>query len=797
MLSGTTDLHKPAKVPPQNKQAVGNGMRGYTQFDPAVFAQEGMDHRAKYEEWLERTKFQLSELKPKTYYRIPPITHSTYLTHPAQPIPMKDLYIDNYVATSTGLSESDPNFKHYLWANFDPDDHKYSHVIPQSIRATPGLKIRNVDEFKDHPLFFNLQGILDHGNPASKFVEASDIARVLAMQQYGGVYHDLDWKLYRPEILIGYMKTFHYLGGQEGTDWFSSIGNAFFANKAGHPVINKLAQLMERNLNQEKYSEYVPDYIKFPAREFDRVISQTGPIAMTIAYHLASNQEGNVNAVLPCHILYNVDYARDKPTGQDYKKANFQKDWEGIKIETIGGDQFSGNWGKTYLQDIEYKPEDLGYPKQEVEAKEMFMAIEDGGIEAVKSLIAAGADLNAINKYGYPPLHIAIITQKSEIVRLLLAAGADLNAIDKYGYTPLYNAIITWKSEIVRLLLDAEADVNAIDKYGDTPLHIAARHGKSEISRLLLAAGADLNAIDKDGYTPLHNAIITWKSEIVRLLLDAEADVNAIDKYGKTPLHIAARHRNSEIVTLLLDAEADVNAKDKDGNTPLHIAARQGNSEIVRLLLDSGADVNAKDNEGEISLDRAQNEDIKSMIKEALAKQAVMLPPPPASAITEASPTLWQDKVGHPAAAGKTLMLPPAPDFKSATPTADLHYAATTMLALGVLSKMLGANWFSGLVAPNAPISSPSEENPYAPEHWQELMNSGKAVKEFKQSLKTQPNLRKMADAIEKKPIDEKCSTWNKSAWDKFFKEDPALSEWIEKMKPVLKQIRDNAGAER
>jgi ankyrin repeat protein len=57
-----------------------------------------------------------------------------------------------------------------------------------------------------------------------------------------------------------------------------------------------------------------------------------------------------------------------------------------------------------------------------------------------------------------------------EVVRLLLAAGADVNVTDVYGYTPLINFTMNGHVEIVRLLLEAGADVQAETVDGDTAL---------------------------------------------------------------------------------------------------------------------------------------------------------------------------------------------------------------------------------------------------------------------------------------------------------------------------------------
>ena len=59
------------------------------------------------------------------------------------------------------------------------------------------------------------------------------------------------------------------------------------------------------------------------------------------------------------------------------------------------------------------------------------IAASDGNIEAVKRQLAAGANVNAPNTYGYTSLHNATDFGHKEIAELLIAKGADVNAMNK------------------------------------------------------------------------------------------------------------------------------------------------------------------------------------------------------------------------------------------------------------------------------------------------------------------------------------------------------------------------------
>ena len=79
-------------------------------------------------------------------------------------------------------------------------------------------------------------------------------------------------------------------------------------------------------------------------------------------------------------------------------------------------------------------------------------AASDGNIEAVKRQLAAGANVNAPDTYGYTSLHKASSKGHKEIVELLIAKGADVNAQDEDGETPLDRAIDRKRTETAAIL---------------------------------------------------------------------------------------------------------------------------------------------------------------------------------------------------------------------------------------------------------------------------------------------------------------------------------------------------------
>lgn len=138
-------------------------------------------------------------------------------------------------------------------------------------------------------------------------------------------------------------------------------------------------------------------------------------------------------------------------------------------------------------------------------------------------------------------------------VRTLIAQGTDVNALDANEDAPLIIAAYNGYTEIVQRLLEAGADVSVVDPgMKATALHAAAYAGHAEAARHLIAYHID---IDKqgpyNGYTALHDAIWQNNVETARVLIEAGANLHLKSQSGETPLDMAKAHQRQEIVALI------------------------------------------------------------------------------------------------------------------------------------------------------------------------------------------------------------------------------------------------------
>jgi len=79
-------------------------------------------------------------------------------------------------------------------------------------------------------------------------------------------------------------------------------------------------------------------------------------------------------------------------------------------------------------------------------------------------------------------------------VRTLLDKGADVNEKDGVGGTPLFWAVREGHTELAKLLIEKGADVNKGTNIGETPLYTAVSHGHTELAKLLIQKGTDIDA---------------------------------------------------------------------------------------------------------------------------------------------------------------------------------------------------------------------------------------------------------------------------------------------------------------
>jgi ankyrin repeat protein len=241
------------------------------------------------------------------------------------------------------------------------------------------------------------------------------------------------------------------------------------------------------------------------------------------------------------------------------------------------------------VKDLAFSALDLNARDKNVNMTALEQAVENGNLEIVRTLLLAGASVNAKNDNGATALMYLRDNASAALVRELVSARAKVNARDESGGTALMQAAEESNYEVIKELLDAGAKVDLADANGKTALMFAATNEDPRVTKLLIDAGADVNAKDHEGKTALMMAGESGDPEVVKLLISFNADVNATDKKGWTALMYVAETSDMESALALLNAGADLSLRNEDGKTILAVARETPHDDMIKLLESRGA----------------------------------------------------------------------------------------------------------------------------------------------------------------------------------------------------------------
>ncbi len=192
----------------------------------------------------------------------------------------------------------------------------------------------------------------------------------------------------------------------------------------------------------------------------------------------------------------------------------------------------------------------------------LFAAAARGDARAIKSLLAGSAGADSRDGYGRTPLHVAAYGAHHEAMRALVAAGANPNALEKDRYDIVTIAAVANDLPTLTLSLALGASArNTTSRYDGTALIAAAHLGHADVVRTLIAAGAPLDHVNNLGWTAVIEAIVLGNggarhTDTLKALLEARANPNLPDRSGQSPLSLARSRGFANMVKLLQDAGA-------------------------------------------------------------------------------------------------------------------------------------------------------------------------------------------------------------------------------------------------
>ena len=213
---------------------------------------------------------------------------------------------------------------------------------------------------------------------------------------------------------------------------------------------------------------------------------------------------------------------------------------------------------------------------------------DEAGNEMLRLLLAAGADPNwTMGSRGFDGncLHEAIMLGRDVgTVQALLAAGAQVDFLDRDGRVPLQLAVALNQSDTAALLRENGADdgkVRPVDR-----LVSACLAGDHAGVRRIVEEGDDVAGLFKPtDHVWLGRALHTGNVAAARLMLEAGFDANVHDDDGQYPLHVAAARGDVAAVEYLLGLggsarHADLKATNYAAETALDQSLRLDDEDV-------------------------------------------------------------------------------------------------------------------------------------------------------------------------------------------------------------------------
>jgi len=251
-------------------------------------------------------------------------------------------------------------------------------------------------------------------------------------------------------------------------------------------------------------------------------------------------------------------------------------------------------------------------------------------LETVRLLLDAGADPNATDLEGEPPIHVAVRVPNVVFLEELLRRGAKVNTLSRRKYSALLIACFQppspAKIAIVNCLHRAGADLDArverpdghaedffplwaclsahdfttlqhLAQLGANPapfrwsrLQQVVAFGQPEDVRKLAFTAEEVKArAPNSEWSAWLLAIARGDVEVIAWLAEKGADLTQIERCGHTALHVAARFGNAEALAWLLKLGFRADGTDDFGSTALYDAVRWNQLSCARVLLEQGA----------------------------------------------------------------------------------------------------------------------------------------------------------------------------------------------------------------
>jgi hypothetical protein len=169
------------------------------------------------------------------------------------------------------------------------------------------------------------------------------------------------------------------------------------------------------------------------------------------------------------------------------------KIWDSSSLPLLSIAAFSG--AKKTLDYLLQKKVSINQTDRVSARTALHWASVSNNLDACKTLIEAGANVNARDRDKITPLIFAVNSNNPQIVKLLIKSGAHVNTIDRSLCTPLHYACVHFHPNIARDIIvnGCISNTNFSTMFAGTPLKFLVYDKQYYTAKCLIELGCDLS----------------------------------------------------------------------------------------------------------------------------------------------------------------------------------------------------------------------------------------------------------------------------------------------------------------
>jgi ankyrin repeat protein len=137
-------------------------------------------------------------------------------------------------------------------------------------------------------------------------------------------------------------------------------------------------------------------------------------------------------------------------------------------------------------------------------------------------------DLNKQNKFAERAIDLAVVNGHLSAVKTLINLGADLRVANGDS-TLAHFAAYHGHTDIIHFFIERNISIDQVNRFHNAPIHLAAKYGHHQALLALKQGGADVDRENLSGATPL---MLALDNNTVLALLNAKANASIRTKLG-------------------------------------------------------------------------------------------------------------------------------------------------------------------------------------------------------------------------------------------------------------------------